>query len=152
MSAEPAPEAVAVIDLCERLVDRLRNEGTAGAQNAIRDLKASFPALEKVLQETRLHEMEAAVAGAVGAALTHTWVITEDGIDCSSCNVHTVDHVLMIGALPDCRPGEPCTSWSDGHLVLMGDDPLSKRCVYCRTVWQAATIHVGINLAAVSYL
>lgn len=139
MNATPelGPEALAVIDECERLIGRLRYGSTSGAQTAIDRLKAAFPALEKLLEENRLHEMQAAVAAAAGAAATHTWRTTKSGVDCTTCHLGTVDHVLRIGALPECGSGEPCASFFDGHLVLMGDDDSSRRCTYCKTVWQA---------------
>lgn len=137
------PEALTVIDECERLIGRLRHGSTAGAQTAIDRLKAAFPALEKLLEETRLHELQAAVAAAAGAgagagaAATHTWRITASGVDCTTCHLGTVGHVLRMGALPECGSGDQCASFAGGHLVLMGDDDTSRRCTYCKTVWQA---------------
>jgi hypothetical protein len=134
---ELGPEALAAIDECERLIGRLRYGSTSGAQSAIDRLKAAFPALEKVLEETRQHEIQAAVAAAAGAAATHTWRITKTSVECTSCHLGTVDHVLRMGALPECGSGEPCASFTSGHLVLMGDDDTSRRCTYCKTVFPA---------------
>jgi hypothetical protein len=130
------PEAVAVVQACEKLVDDLRYASYAsGARMSISDLKAALPALETVLAEMRHTERLAAVAAAAGAALTHEWVVA-DSIKCERCNLSVVDHALPIGAVPECGSEGPCAPGARGHLVVSADADGGMYCTYCRTVWQ----------------
>lgn len=133
---ELGPEAAAVVQACELLIDNLRHASyAAGARCAVSDLKEALPALDTVLAEKRHAERLAAVAAAVGAALTHEWVVG-NSIQCGRCDLTAVDHALTRGAVPECGSGEPCTLGT-GHVVVMDDGNGGMRCTYCKTVYPA---------------
>ena len=128
------PEVSSVITACEALVDDLKSGRLAYGsvltlQNVLRPIETAE--LARWCQK-QADEIQAAS----GAALAHTWYVTERGeIKCRECPTDT-GQVLRIGAVPECDPTMTCAPYARRHLVL-GHNRDSGRCIYCDTVFPA---------------